>query len=291
MAGGYNTILVLVVTVFLGISGGVLGTFVALRGRTLVSDAIAHATLAGIAIAFLTASLMGQEGQAVSNWQLLAGALISGLLAAKTAFIIPVKTDPKANLSGDAAVAFSLVLFFSIAVLVLSIIQNLPYSGQAGLSRFLIGNVAAVGLSDAVLSVVLCLAVLALVVFCFKEFTAICFDEEFFSVTLARQTQTENLLILATALFAVASVQIVGVVFTVALLIIPYGATHLWIHSLKKLCLAAGLVGAISGIVGTLVSLGGEHRPTGTMIILCATAMFMVSAVVKSLRKNVVSNH
>jgi len=288
MQGGYNTILVLTVTVFLGISGGVLGTFVALRGRTLVSDAIAHSTLAGIAVVFLTVTLMGYS---VSNWQLLAGALISGLLAAKTAFIIPVTIDPKANLSGDSAVAFSLVLFFSIAVLVLSIIQNLPYSGQAGLSRFLIGNVAVVRLEDAILSVVLCVAVLALVVFCFKEFTALCFDEEFFNVTLAKQAQTENLLILATALFAVASVQIVGVVFTVALLIIPYGAAHLWVHSLKKLCIAAGLVGAISGIVGTLASLGGEHRPTGTMIILCATAIFLLSAVAKSLRKNVVPNH
>ena len=269
MLGGYNTLLVLTVATLLGMSGGLLGVFVALRGRTLVSDAIAHSTLAGIAIGFLIAS---------SPAYLMVGALVAGMLAAKTAFMIPAKT----KLSGDAAVAFSLVLFFSIAVVVLSIIQSLPYSGQAGLGRFLIGNAAAVGLGDGLWSIAIALVVVAVVVLYFKELSALCFDEEFAKVTIT--TRWDNLLIFTATLFVVGAVQIVGVVFSVALLVMPYAATHLWVQNLKRLCLGACVVGGISGAGGTLISLRADHLPTGTMVVLCAAAIFVLAAMLKGFR-------
>ena len=262
---------------FLGASGGLLGTFVALRGRALVSDAICHSTLPGIALAFLLSSALG--GDPSNSWQLALGAVITAAMAAHLAFWIPNNT----KLGGDAAIGCTLALFFSLAVVLLSVIQNMPASGQAGLGRFLIGNAAAVTIGDAALTLaVAALTAVGCIAF-FKEFAALCFDREFFILTAVGRYAEPALLALVTV-FAVAGIQIVGVVFTVGLLITPFAAMRMWFDELKSLCIACALAGALAGGAGTMISLGGEARPTGTVIILTGTCLFLLSALCRRMK-------
>lgn len=275
----YNTLVTLTVAVFLAASGGLLGTFVALRGRTLVSDAICHATLPGIALAFLLGFAL--TGNGVGGGWLALGGIITAAAAARLAFWIPTRS----KLGGDAATGCTLALFFSAAVVLLSVIQNLPASGQAGLSRFLIGNAAAVTYQDAVLTLaVAALTAIGCVAF-FKELAALCFDEEFFALTVSDRrrgnSRAELTLLGLVTLFAVAGIQIVGVVFTVGLLIAPFAAMRLWFDDLKHLCIAAALSGAAAAAIGTFVSLGGSNRPTGTLIILSGVGIFIVAVAVR----------
>ena len=105
-----------------------LGSFAVLRKQSLLGDAISHAALPGIAIAFL---IMGAK----DNNILLIGALISGLFGA---FWIRQITS-KTHLKSDTALGLILSIFFGVGMMLLTFIQKMPNAQQAGLDKFLFG--------------------------------------------------------------------------------------------------------------------------------------------------------
>ncbi len=267
----YNTVLTLLVAGVLGGGGGFLGVFVCLSQRALVSDAVCHSTMAGIAAAFLLTFAMGSQA---SGWQLALGAVLAAFAAASIAFWLP--KDGK--LEGDGATACVLALFFSLAAVLLSAIQNLPYAGQAGLGRFFIGNAAAVTIDDAVLvGVATAVTVLGCIIF-FRQLTALCFDREFFALTPMGAKGAESALAALVSGFVLAGIQTVGIIFTVALLVAPFATMRLWFNRLKPLAAASAVAGVAAGVMGSLISLGDEARPTGALVVLSGGAVFALSA-------------
>src|SRR6056297_3731659 len=128
---GYNATLVAIGAALLGISAGVTGTFLFLRKRALVSDAISHATLPGVAIAFIVMTWLGLDARNLPL--LLLGSAISAALGLFTVQWLTART----RLSEDAAIGAVLSVFFGFGIVLMTVIQTMPTAGQAGLEDLL----------------------------------------------------------------------------------------------------------------------------------------------------------
>ncbi|MGJ8591334.1 MAG: metal ABC transporter permease [Aquaticitalea sp.] len=253
-------------TAILGAVTGMLGSFAVLRKQSLLGDAISHAALPGIAIAFLI------TGAKDSN-TLLLGALVSGLIG--TFWIRGIIT--KTQLKSDTALGLILSLFFGFGMLLLTYIQKLPNANQAGLDKYLFGQAATLVESDVWLMAIvtgLCLFVLLLF---WKEFKILLFDKEY-AKTLGFNTKTIDILITTFIVLAIVlGLQTVGVVLMSAMLLAPAAAARQWTNSLSKMVLLAALFGAFSGVFGTAISASQNNLSTGPVIVIVASVFVMFS--------------
>jgi manganese/zinc/iron transport system permease protein len=253
----------------LGIVGGVLGTFAVLRRQGLVGDALAHAALPGICLAFM---LSGSRAPAV----LMLGAAISGWLG--TLLILRIVRDTR--LSEDTALGIVLTVFFGLGIVLLTQIQQSNNANQAGLDRYLFGQAATLVEEDVRTMAVVGAAALLVVALLFKELKLLSFDIEF-AATLGFPTQRLNVLLTSSIVVAVViGLQTVGVVLMAAMLVAPAVAARQWTNRLGMMVLLSGAFGAVAGVSGALISVTARRIPTGPMIVLCATAIVVVSLVI-----------
>ncbi len=251
-------------TAILGAVTGMLGSFAVLRKQSLLGDAISHAALPGIAIAFLI------TGAKDSN-TLLLGALISGLIG--TFWIRGIIT--KTHLKSDTALGLILSLFFGFGMLLLTFIQKQPNANQAGLDKYLFGQAATLVESDVWLMAIItgiCLFVLLLF---WKEFKLLLFDADY-TKTLGFNIKFIDVLITSFIVLAIVlGLQTVGVVLMSAMLLAPAAAARQWTNSLAKMVFLAAIFGAFSGVFGTAISASQNNLSTGPVIVLVA-AVFVV---------------
>lgn len=250
----------------LGAVSGALGTFAVLRRQSLLGDAISHAALPGIALAFL---LTGSKAPLV----LMLGAALAGWIATLLVMAIVGMTRVKF----DSALGLMLSVFFGFGLVVLTFIQKMPNANQAGLDTFLFGQAAALIESDVVtMASVGGVALLAMGVF-WKEFKLLSFDTEFGK---SLGFPVRGLDIGLTTLLVVAIViglQTVGVVLMSAMLIAPAAAARQWTDRLGVMVLLSMLFGAIAGVSGALLSSSTANLPTGPTIVLCISAIVVLS--------------
>ncbi len=253
-------------TAVLGLVCGILGSFAVLRKQSLLGDAISHASLPGIVIAFLI------TGAKTSN-TLLIGALISGLIGAFWIRGIVKKT----HLKSDTALGLILSLFFGFGMLLLTFVQKMPNAQQAGLDKYLFGQAATLVESDVwLMTVVMAISLLVLIIF-WKEFKMLHFDADY-TKSLGFNTQILDMII--TSLIVVAIViglQTVGVVLMSAMLLAPAAAARQWTNKLGVMVFLAALFGAFSGILGTAVSASSNNLSTGPVIVLIAAVFVVIS--------------
>jgi manganese/zinc/iron transport system permease protein len=252
--------------VLLGISSGVLGSFALLRRRSLMGDALAHAALPGVCLGFMVSGTR-------SLGPLLLGALIAGLVGA---FCIQAITR-YSRVKEDAALGIVLSVFFGVGIVLLTLIQHSDRGGQAGLDKFIFGQAASMVGSDVRIMSICALVVCVVSVLLFKEFKLLCFDPDFGRGIGFPSPVLDGLLLLLLVGVVVIGLQAVGVVMMAAMLITPAAAARLWTDRLNRMVVLAGLFGAVSGALGTLLSLVAEKMPTGPLIILAATAVFLFS--------------
>ena len=167
----YNTRLVVASTLLLGCACGLMGSFLLLRKRSLMGDTLSHATLPGVGLAFMLASLLGGNGKSLPV--LLAGATLTGLLGCFCVLLIRNQT----RIKDDAAMGIVLSVFFGAGVAVLGLIQTMPEGSAAGLEAFIYGKTASMIMSDFRLLLLVTGTVLVLSVVLFKELRLLCFDE------------------------------------------------------------------------------------------------------------------
>ena len=253
-------------TAVLGIVSGSLGSFAVLRKQSLLGDAISHAALPGVVIAFLitrskTASV------------LLIGALIAGWLA--TLLIINVVRHTR--IKEDSALGLALSLFFGLGLMLLTTTQNLPDARQAGLDRFLFGQAAALVERDVItLAVVGLLALLAMAFF-WKEFKLLSFDPEY-AASLGLPVRLLDVILTTLLVIAVViGLQAVGVILMSAMVVAPAAAARQWTNRLGMMVIIAGAIGAISGVGGTLISSTRPGLATGPVIVLVASGVVLIS--------------
>ncbi len=266
----YNTRVVVIGVCLLGVAAGVCGAWMLLRKRSLLGDALSHAALPGIGLAFLAA---GAGASAKSLPLLLTGAALSGVLGVLMILLIVNRTRVKE----DAALGIVLSVFFGAGVAVLGVIQRLGSGHAAGLKSFIYGKTASMLLSDAMLTA-LCAACVGLIcLLLYKEFAILCFDAAY------ARAQGWPVLTLDIALMAivvavtVVGLQAVGLILMIAMLIIPAAAARFWTDDLSRLLLAAALIGGVSGYFGAAISALTPRMPAGAIIVLVAGGLFVIS--------------
>jgi manganese/zinc/iron transport system permease protein len=269
--GGYNTSIVLAGVMALGIGGGIIGVFTFLRKRALISDAISHATLPGIAIAFLIGIALGGTGRNLAL--LMAGAATTGVLGVLCVQWIRDHT----RLPEDTAIGTVLSVFFGLGIVLLSHIQTLETAGQAGLNSFLLGSTAALTAGEAQLIGGASLLAILIALLLLKEFGAVAFDEDFAAAQGWRVARLDLAMIgLLLAIVAI-GLKTVGLVLIIALLIIPPAAARFWTERLGRLVALSGAFGGLAGWIGGSLSALLPDMPAGAVIVLTAAVIFALS--------------
>ena len=267
----YNTRLVVFGTFALGLAAGLVGSFTLLRKRALMGDALSHATLPGIAIAFIVATAMG--GAAKSLVVLLIGAVVTGVLGVATILALRQYT----RLKEDAALGVVLSVYFGAGVAMLGIVQQLGSGSAAGLESFIYGKTASMVPGDVWLIGGVGVAAAVVCGLLFKEFKLLCFDADYARAqgwpTLTLDVVMMGLVVAVT----VVGLQAVGLVLVIAMLIIPAAAARFWTDRTGTMAMLSALIGGTSAAIGAAASALVPRLPSGATIVLVEAALFGTS--------------
>jgi manganese/zinc/iron transport system permease protein len=265
----HNTLVVAGGVAAVGFAAGVIGCFGVLRRRALAGDAAAHATLVGVAVAFLAT---GRRELAV----LLAG----GFLSAMTALGVLVLLKRCTRTRDDAVTAIVLSVAFGLGITLVSGIAARGIPGGAGLEQFLLGHTAALTAGDAwLLGTVSAVAVLALLL-ALKEATLVAFDPSFAAATGWPVSAIDYLLVTLVAVMVVVGLPAAGAVLVTALVVIPPVAARQWTDRVPTMLLLSGLFGLVSAVFGVAVSAVVPRLATGPLVVLAAAFIFACSFLV-----------
>jgi len=267
----YNTRLVVVSTLILGMASGLIGCFLLLRKRSLMTDALSHACLPGIGIAFILGTLFLGDGKQLPL--LLAGATVTGVFGVVVVLLIR-KTS---RIKDDAAMGIVLSVFFGAGVVVLGMLQNMPEASAAGLEYFIYGKTASMVFADFLLISVVAAGALLCSILLLKEFTLLCFDESFGQAQGWPVTTLDILMLGLVAAVTVVGLQAVGLILIIAFLITPAAAARFWTHNLRSMLVLSAGIGALSGWMGASISALLPRLPAGAVIVLVAATVFLFS--------------
>jgi manganese/zinc/iron transport system permease protein len=262
----YNTLVVVVGVATVGFAAGVVGCLALLRKRPLVGDAAAHATLAGVAAAFL---LTGRRDLPM----LLAGALAAAVAALATLVII----RRVARTRDDAATAVVIGVSFGIGLALVSGITARGLPGGGGLEQFLLGHTAALTASDAILLAVVSVFAVVIVGVGLKEAVVLTFDAEFAAATGWPVGWLDLVLVGIVAVMVVVGLPAAGAVLVTALVVIPPVAARQWTDRVPTMLGLAGLIGLASAVIGVAVTAARPGLSTGPVIVLAAAVICGVS--------------
>ena len=262
----YTLMIVALGAALLGTVSGALGTYAVLRRQSLLGDAISHAALPGIAIAFL---LTGSKTPLI----LVLGAAIAGWLGTLLIMSIVRLT----RIKYDSALAIVLSTFFGFGLVLHTLIQRTGNANQAGLDTFLFGQAATILERDVLtIGILGGVAIIVMLIF-WKELKLLIFDENF-AASLGFPIRALDVLL--TSLLVVAIVlglQAVGAVLMSAMLVAPAVAARQWTNRLRLMVFLAACFGALAGVSGTIISSTASRIPTGPTIVLCATVVVGLS--------------
>ena len=250
----------------LGATSGTLGAFAVLRKQSLLGDAISHAALPGIVLAFM---LTGSKNMFV----LVLGAAVAGWLGT----LVVMGVTRATRVPDDSALGIVLSVFFGLGLVLLTYVQRNPSAAQAGLTTFLFGQAATLLARDvAVIAALGGVAVLVVLLF-WKEFKLLAFDPDFAASIGIPVRLVDVLLTSVLVLAIVIGLQTVGVVLMSAMVVAPAAAARQWTDALGPMVVLSALFGALSGVGGAVTSATTVGLPTGPTIVLVATACVLVS--------------
>ena len=275
----YNTRIVLLGTLLLGMCSGIVGAFMLLRKKALVGDVASHAALPGIGIAYLAVEAVSPGAGKSLPW-LLAGASAS----AACGVIVTNLIQRTRLIKEDAALGIVLSLFFGAGIVLLTIIQGMKTGSAAGLGDFIFGKAAAMTAMDVTLIATASAIVLLVCFVLFKEFAVLCFDEEYAAALGWPVKQLDLLLTGLVVGVTVIGMQSVGLLLVVALLIIPPTAARFWSNRLGPMVLIAGVIGGASSSIGVLLSATITQLAAGPIIVLIGSIAFGFSLLFGTVR-------
>lgn len=268
---GFNATLVVIGTTLLGLAAGAVGAFMLLRKRALMSDALSHATLPGVALAFLLGVALETDPRALPL--LLAGATATSVLG-----VLAVQGIMRASrIREDAAIGIVLSVFFGAGVVLLSYIQALPQGGQAGLKTFILGQTAAMRVPDAQLIGAVAVCALLVCALLYHPFRLVCFDADYGRVVGLPVTLVDLALMGLIVVVTVIGLKAVGLILVVALVIVPAAAARFWTERLARFVPLSALFGGVAGWIGSALSASLPRLPAGAVIVLVAGAIFILS--------------
>jgi len=261
-----NTQWVLLSTMVLGAAAGMVGSVAYFKRQNLMSDALSHAALPGVVLAFI---VLGEKQLLF----LMLGAAISALLGA---FFIQMITSAT-RISQDTAMGMILSVFYGLGIMLLTLANRMSTGNQSGLDSFIYGQAAAMVRTDMYTMIVLAVAVIAVLFFLFKEWKVYLFDVAFAKGIGMSIKGMDLLYLIILVTTIVVGIQAVGVILIAALMIIPAVSARYWTKTFSNMLILAAVFGGLSGAIGTWITAIWSGLPTGPFIVLVAAAIFTVS--------------
>jgi manganese/iron transport system permease protein len=249
----------LAASLIVGVVCSVLGCFVVLRSMAFLGDALAHAILPGIALAYLL------------GVNLVAGALVAALVVA---FGIGLFSRG-GTIREDTAIGILFAAALSLGVLLISTVRTYA----TDLTHILFGNVLGVTGADLWLTGGLAALVLVVLLVLYKEFVLAAFDPVLAHTLGRRPELMRSLMLVLLALTIVVSLQTVGVGLVAAMLVTPAATASLLTRRLPTMMAVSAAIGALSSVVGLYLSYYLDVA-SGAAIVLTATALFVVAFLV-----------
>jgi manganese/iron transport system permease protein len=245
----------LLASLMVGVICSVLGTYVILQGMAFFGDALAHAILPGVVLAYL------------AGWPLAVGALGFGILAAVGIGAL----SQRGEVREDTAIGIVFAGSFALGVALLSTVR----SYAVDMAHILFGDVLGVSPSDLWLTFGLGAFTLFTIFFFYKEFLVLAFDPTLAVVLRLPVTFLRYLLLVLIAVTIVTSLQTVGIALMLAMLVTPAAAAQLLTHRLPYMMATAALIGAVSNITGLYLSYYANIA-SGPAMVLVATGIFIL---------------
>ncbi len=249
-------------SVLVGIACGVLGCFVVLRRMALIGDALSHAVLPGVVIAFLITGSTGIGG-------LFFGALLAGLVTAGLIKLVSQYSRTKE----DSAIGIVFTALFAVGIVLIS---AMPRGTHFDLKCFLFGDPLAVGPDDLLMMAVIAPLVLLIVFLFYHRFKLASFDPVVAATMGISVAAMHYLLMGMLSATVVAGLKTTGVILVVAMIITPASAAYQLSNRLWSMLLLAGVFGALSAAAGMSVAFV-TNSPTGPAMVLVATMIFGVA--------------
>jgi manganese/zinc/iron transport system permease protein len=266
MMVSYNTLVVLGGVSAVGFAAGVAGSLALLRKRPLVGDAAAHATLVGVAAAFLATGRRDLP-------TLLAG----GFVSAVAALLVLVFVRRFTRTREDAATAIVIGVSFGAGLALVAGITARGLPGGGGLEQFLLGHTAALTARDAAVLAVASAVAVGVVIAAFKEAVLVAFDAAFAAASGQPVGLIDAAIVVIVALMVVVGLPAAGAVLVTALVVIPPVAARQWTERAAVMLLLAGLFGLTAAVAGVAASTLRPGLATGPLVVLAAAAICMVS--------------
>ena len=241
--------------VMVGTLCAIIGCYVVLRSMAFLGDALAHAILPGVAVAYL-----------------LKGDLIVGALVAAVVVALGIGVFSRQGaIKEDTAIGIMFAAALSLGIALISTIKTYAVD----LTHILFGNVLGVGVNDLWLTGALGLIVLATIALLYKEFLVISFDPVLAATLRLPAELLRNVMLILIALTIVVSLQTVGVGLVSAMLVTPAATAYLLTKRLPTMMALSALIGAFSGVAGLYLSFY-INVASGAAVVLMATGLFML---------------
>lgn len=245
----------LITSIMVGVICGVIGSFIIMRGMALMGDAISHAILPGVAISYML------------GVNYFYGAVLFGIMTAVGIGIV----SQNSRIKNDSAIGIVFSAFFALGVILISKAQT-----ATDLTQILFGSVLSVRQSDMIMTLIISIIVLAIVILFYKELLISTFDATMAAAYgLPIKWIHYGIMVLLT-LTTVASLQTVGVVLVVAMLITPASTAYLLTNRFSVMIILAAFFGAFSAVIGLYIS-SEYNLESGAVIVLAATIMFLIA--------------
>ncbi|HIV73996.1 MAG TPA: metal ABC transporter permease [Candidatus Pseudogracilibacillus intestinigallinarum] len=243
-----------VTSVVVGIICGIIGSFIILRGMALMGDAISHAILPGVAISYML------------GINYFYGAVFFGILTAVGIGVV----SQHSRIKNDASIGIVFTAFFALGIILIGKAQT-----ATDLTQILFGNVLSVRSSDMVITIIIGIIIIMCVIIFYKELLVSTFDETLAaSYGLPTKWIHYGIMLLLT-LATVASLQTVGVVLVVAMLITPASTAYLLTNRFSIMIVLSSFFGALSSVIGLYISFK-YNLSSGAVIVIAATIIFMI---------------
>lgn len=238
-----------------GIICGVIGSFIILRGMALMGDAISHAVLPGVAISYML------------GINYFYGAVVTGVLTAVGIGFI----NQHSRIKSDASIGIMFSAAFALGIILITMARS-----ATDLTQILFGNVLSVRTSDMWLTIIVGCIVIVVVVLFFKELLVSSFDETMAAVYGLKTRFIHYGIMVLLTLVTVASLQTVGVILVVSLLVTPASTAYLLTNRLSMMVVLSSFFGALSAVIGLYFSFI-YNLPSGPVIALVATVLFILA--------------
>ena len=244
----------LVTSILVGIICGIIGSFIIMRGMALMGDAISHAVLPGVAIAYML------------GINYFYGAVAFGILSAIGIGFV----SQNSRIKNDSSIGIVFSAFFALGIILIVKAQT-----ATDLTQILFGNVLSVRTSDMIMTLITGIIIVVVTLF-YKELLVSTFDETM-AATYGLPTRfIHYVLMVLLTMATVASLQTVGVVLVVAMLITPAATAYLLTNRFWLMIWLASTIGALSSIIGLYISFK-QNLPSGAVIVLVTTTIFILT--------------